>query len=225
MNKKVIAVALALVLAVTACVAGTFAWLTVKTNDVVNTFTTGNIGLTLEETEGGENHEFHMVPGKQLAKDPMITVDKASEDCWLFVKIEEVNNEYKPEGATAGKRYLEYSIATGWTQGTGVDGNGVPENVYYRVVTFDRSDPDNPPVDFVAQVLQGDSTIDGLENGFVTVNEDVDKVMMEAARDSGLPKLVITAYACQYEVVADAQIAWGLLNPSETTPPATEETT
>ena len=30
-----------------------------------------------------------MIPGKTLAKDPMVTVEAGSEACYLFVKVEE----------------------------------------------------------------------------------------------------------------------------------------
>nr|MDY5756504.1 hypothetical protein [Eubacteriales bacterium] len=91
MKKKGLALVLALTLLVVGVVAGTLAWLTAKSDVVTNTFTTSDINITLEETEGGTNKEFKMIPGWTIEKDPKVTVVAGSEDCYLFVKVEELN--------------------------------------------------------------------------------------------------------------------------------------
>ena len=101
MKKAVItAVALTLVLCLT--VGGTLAWLMDKTDAITNTFTAGNVDITLAETQ----RTYKMVPGNTLPKDPKVTVDADSENCWLFVQV-------KAEDVT---NYLEYSIDTTWTE-------------------------------------------------------------------------------------------------------------
>ena len=47
--KKVVALALCAVMLVVGSVAGTMAYLTSSTGDVVNTFTVGNVAITLDE--------------------------------------------------------------------------------------------------------------------------------------------------------------------------------
>ena len=112
--KKVLAMLLAVLMIVTATVAGTVAWLQVETTNVVNTFTDSDINITLDET----TTNYQMVPGNDIAKNPKVTVAAGSEACWLFVEITKSANY---------DQYLEeYVIADGWSSLEGVPG------VYYR---------------------------------------------------------------------------------------------
>ena len=120
---------LALVLVIVCAVGGTVAWLVSKTDPVVNTFTYGNINITLTETTG---NDYKIIPGVDIKKDPKVTVKENSEACWLFVKVEE-------EEGTFVDNKVTYSIADGWTQG---DGTKIPANVYYRAVDAVPSDTD-----------------------------------------------------------------------------------
>lgn len=119
---------LALVLVIGCAVGGTVAWLVSSTNAVVNTFTYGDINITLGETTGSD---YTIIPGVNIDKDPKVTVKKDSEACWLFVKVEE-------EGTFVANK-VTYSIADGWTQG---DGAKIPENVYYRSVDAVKKNTD-----------------------------------------------------------------------------------
>ena len=117
-NRKAFLFALAAVLLIGCSVGGTLAWLTAETDAVKNTFTVGDINITLAETE----REYKMVPGCTIDKDPKVTVKAGSEACWLFVKIEESENL---------DDFITYTVVTGengWTALEGVDG------VYYRKV-------------------------------------------------------------------------------------------
>lgn len=119
MKKKSLALVLALAMIVVCVVGGTLAWLTAKTSDVKNTFTTSDVSITLEETKGGNNKEFKMIPGYTIAKDPKVTVLAGSEKCYLFVKVDKSANF---------DSFMTYDMADGWTALDGVSG------VYYRVV-------------------------------------------------------------------------------------------
>ena len=119
---------LALVLVIGCAVGGTVAWLVSSTNAVVNTFTYGDISITLGETTG---NDYKIIPGVNIDKDPKVTVKKDSEACWLFVKVEE-------EGTFVANK-VTYSIADGWMQG---DGTEIPANVYYRAVDAVTNDTD-----------------------------------------------------------------------------------
>ena len=119
---------LALVLVIGCAVGGTVAWLVSSTNAVVNTFTYGDINITLGETTG---RDYKIIPGVDIPKDPKVTVKKDSEACWLFVKVEE-------EGTFVANK-VTYSIADGWTKG---DGTNIPANVYYRAVDAVTNDTD-----------------------------------------------------------------------------------
>ena len=117
MKKKGLALVLALTLLVVGVVAGTLAWLTAKSDTVVNTFTTSDIKVELKETTGTE---YKMIPGYTISKDPKATVLSGSEECYLFVKLDKSANF---------DTYLEYVIADGWTKL-----EGVTDTVYYRKV-------------------------------------------------------------------------------------------
>lgn len=120
--KKTLTVVIALVLVVVMSVAGTVAYLTASTGPIKNTFTVGNIDISLAESE---NLNLKMVPGSDIAKDPKVTVVGGSEACWLFVKVEK---------STVLDNYVTYNIADGWTVLPGFDG------VYYREVSTKTED-------------------------------------------------------------------------------------
>ena len=107
--KKTLTVLLALVLVIAMSVAGTMAYLT-STDSVTNTFTVGNVTITLDETDVDkygvaipdvprtDANEYRLIPGHSYTKDPIIHVDSLSEDCYLFVKV--VNGIKNYEAAT-----------------------------------------------------------------------------------------------------------------------------
>ena len=126
LSGKLVVTMLAVTLLIGCAIGGTVAWLTAKTEAVVNTFTYGDINITLSETTG---NDYKIIPGVDINKDPKVTVKANSEDCWLFVKVEE-------EGTFVANK-VTYSIADGWTKG---DGTKIPSDVYYRSVTASNAD-------------------------------------------------------------------------------------
>ncbi len=186
MSKRTVAILLALVLLIGCAVGGTLAWLTDKTQEVTNTFTTSDISIELTESK---DLNLKMIPGWTIAKDPKVTVEAGSEACWLFVKIEK-SDSYST--------YLEnYSVRSGWKQGSGKGtdegGDGVPTNVYYRSITSQTT------TDTSFYVLAGEGT-GANANGYVTVKDSVTKEQMNDLNKTGAtqPTLTFTAYACQY---------------------------
>ena len=176
---------LALVLVIGCVAGGTVAWLVAKTDPVVNTFTYGNININLTENAGGVDKQFKIIPGKNIEKDPKITVTAGSEACWLFVKVVE---EHWPTAALKdGTRKVSYAIADGWTP---VDGQ---TNVYYREVKATDTVREFP-------VLKGN---------IVTVSDQLTKDDIQATP----PTLTFTAYAVQKENIADAKTAWEKVTP------------
>ena len=116
MKKKSLALVLALAMIVVCVVGGTLAWLIDKTDPVTNTFTYGDIDITLAETTGTS---YKMIPGYTIDKNPKVTVLADSEKCYLFVKVVKSTNF---------DNFMTCTIADGWTALTGVNG------VYYREV-------------------------------------------------------------------------------------------
>ena len=119
MNKflKVLLIMLCAVVLVVLSVAGTLAWLSARTQTATNTFTAGDISITL--VQNTVQTDTKIVPGKGYTVDPVVTVNAGSEDCYLFVKID------TPENFNT---IFTYTIATGWLELAGTPG------VYYREV-------------------------------------------------------------------------------------------
>lgn len=129
---KAVVILLTVVLLIGCTVGGTLAWLAVKTEPVVNTFSTSDITISLDET----TEEFKMVPGTDIDKDPAVTVAKGSEPCYVFVKINESANL---------DDYIRYDVDSAWKAVSGAEG------VYY--CTVDVLDAD---ADMVIPILVGD---------------------------------------------------------------------
>ena len=179
LSGKLVVAMLAVTLLIGCAIGGTVAWLTANTAPVVNTFTYGDINITLAETTGTN---YKIIPGVDISKDPKVTVKKDSEACWLFVKVE--------QRGTFVTDKVTYSIADGWTKG---DGTNIPENVYYREVPAAAADT-------IFDVIQGNKII---------VSSDLTKAEINTLAEANkTPTLTFTAYAVQKDGIADAATAW-----------------
>ena len=139
--RKVLIIALCAVLLVSISVMGTMAYLTSK-DSVTNTFTVGKVGIELDEAlvdaNGkeitGENakrvkeNKYKLLPGLDYDKDPTIRVADDSENCWLFVKVE--NGIAAIESGSIATQMAEQ----GWTL---VDGT---TNIYGRAAANKAGD-------------------------------------------------------------------------------------
>lgn len=180
-SRKSIAFVAALALVAMLGVGGAIAWLTDTSGPVRNSFTVGDVEITLKESPlsssgmygdpaEGVSNAYEMIPGFTYKKDPVVSVANDSEDCILFVKFEENNNP---------STYLDYvstlSVANGWTQGAG----SIPSNVWYR------------------EVKQGDATKTWrlLADDEITVKADA--VTKQNMSEAAAAELVYTAYAIQ----------------------------
>lgn len=186
--KKALFIMLSAALIVCATVAGTLAWLTDKTEPVVNTFTVGDINITLTESE---NLDLKMVPGQPIEKDPKVTVKAGSEACWLFVKVVRSENF---------KDFMTYDKADGWTL-LKTEGN---TEVYYREVAATTADTD-------IYVLK-DNKVTVRDTVTKTMLEGV-KNAEDGTPNENAPTLTFTAYAVQKDGINDATTAWGKVIP------------
>ena len=176
---KVMLLVLCAALLVAGRVLGTLAYLQMKTGTVTNTFTVGQVAITLQEyginADGSKDtstttttgiSDIKLVPGRVIEKNPFIKVAANSEECYLFAKV--VNG--LGDDATI-------AMAAGWTQVTGTDywvyGTKVAANAEVDIFTSFKC-----------------ST--GVENGKTYTNNAI----------------AVTAYAIQAEGFADAQAAW-----------------
>ena len=178
-NVKVVATLLAIVLLIGCGIGGTIAWLKDETSTITNTFTTSDISITLSEQDPAD-HTAKMVPGATITKNPKVSVTTDSEDCYVFVKIEKSDNF---------DSYIEWSVATGWTELTEDSG------IYWRKVL-------NKDTVREFSILEGDT---------VKVSTDVTKDMMTTAKTS-VPSIAFTAYAIQSANLTSSEMTeiWSL---------------
>lgn len=187
MKKKAIVAVVALVLVLCCAMGGTLAWLVAKTDPVVNTFTYGDINIDLSESD---DLDLKMIPGNSIKKDPVVTVKKGSEACWLFVEVKESENF---------DAFMTYAVEEGWTlydtdeTGSNIETAGNDDYVIYRKVT--------------ASDIDQNFTV--LANNNVTVRGDaVTKKMFAALTEATRPTLTFTAYAVQSDNVTTVADAW-----------------
>lgn len=178
-TSKALLLSLCAVLLVTASVLGTMAYLTSQ-DQVVNTFTVGNVAITLDEKDVdnstlGENdrdkaNAYKLMPGHNYEKDPIVHVDANSEDCYLFVKV--VNEIANIE---AEKTVAQQMTEKGWVAVDAANG------IY--VYTTDKTNP--------AVVTKG-SNITVFEN--FTIAGNVDNTTLATYADK---TITVNAYAIQ----------------------------
>ena len=178
-TSKALLLSLCAVLLVTASVLGTMAYLTSQ-DQVVNTFTVGNVAITLDEKDvdnstPGENdrdkaNAYKLMPGHNYEKDPIVHVDANSEDCYLFVKV--VNEIANIE---AEKTVAQQMTEKGWFAVDAANG------IY--VYTTDKTNP--------AVVTKG-SNITVFEN--FTIAGNVDNTTLATYADK---TITVNAYAIQ----------------------------
>ena len=120
-KKKVFVTVLCAAALVVASVLGTMAYLT-STDSVSNTFTVGNVSITLDEAkvdqygtavtpaERVKKNGYKLIPGRTYIKDPTVHVTAGSEDSWLFVKVVD-----EIAGIEADTTVAAQMAANGWT--------------------------------------------------------------------------------------------------------------
>lgn len=194
-KSKALLLSLCAVLLIAASVLGTMAYLT-STDEVKNTFTVGQVKITLDEAKVDENgkpvegaarvkaNSYKLLPGHTYTKDPTIHVDAVSEDSWIFVKVENGIAAFEAATSTEENGYKSISgqiTANGWTALNGV------ANVYYKPYT--KSDTGSDLIVF-SNFKIADTAND--VQGWATLNATVN----------------ITAYAVQKDGFATAEAAW-----------------
>ena len=183
---KALLLVLCAILLVVASVLGTLAYLKDEAT-VTNTFTVGNVAITLNETDVDEygvaienappvtENEYKLIPGHKYKKDPIIHVDADSEDCYLFVKITDNIADIQAPDTIA-----QQLAANGWAL---VDGE---TDVYYHNAVASKS-TDVPVFDYFKIKGEVESTELATYNG---------------------KNIVVIAYAVQEDGFNNAQAAW-----------------
>ena len=178
---------------------GTLAYLT-DTEAVTNTFTVGQVHISLDEldvdketdtnpnditddeTKGTDKQRdkaniYHLIPGQEYTKDPIVHVRADSESSWVFVKVENGISEIEAASVKDGYQNITDQIAAnGWTKLEGITG---VTNVYYQM--WDKEEDKN---DRDLEVFQNFKIAgDGVDN------DDID--------DYAEKEIKVTAYAIQ----------------------------
>ena len=193
---KVLLTLACVVLLVAASVMGTLAYLTSQ-DAVLNTFSVGSVSLSLDEQDvdgsttnaaRDKANTYHLMPGHEYTKDPTVHVNAASENSWIFVKVENGIAAY--EAATSNeengyKTIADQIAAKGWTKLDGVD------NVYYKEYTKNGTGAD-------LVVFEKFKIADDANNvdGWATINTQNTKIN-------------VIAYAVQKDGFDTASAAWG----------------
>lgn len=189
-GSKSLALVLVCVLLVGGVIGGTVAWLTSTTNEVTNVFTTSDIGVELEET----TETYKMIPGWTISKDPKAKVTSGSEDCYLFIKVEEKIGIVTVGGETyTFDDFIAYAIEEGWTK---LDETKYP-GVYYKVIDEDSEKNVEYNILGSGGYTDADNVKYAWDDNEVLTKPEVTKELMAAINDSDKPSLSFTAYAVQ----------------------------
>lgn len=166
-TKKILALALAAVLLMGITVAGTIAYLQAESETVTNTFAPSGIAIELDEseynaennslvanTEVQANDDYQFIPGRNLPKDPTVTVDATvtDVDIFLFLTVDTTNWTVPAD--------ITYDIDSKWTK--------LENGVYYTTWAAGEDVDFNVLVD--KQIVVGTGLT---ENEMATIPESV----------------------------------------------------
>lgn len=209
--KRIVVAAACAALLVVGSVAATFAYLTSQ-DTVTNTFTVGNVAITLDEAaanadgtliEGADRvkaNSYKLLPGHTYKKDPMVTVESGSESSYIkmtvtFSKANELDAIFAPTGADLTSIFKGYDAAN-WI----AKGNTKDSTANTRTYEFWYKDP--------VAALNGDVELDALFDSITlpgTITNDQLKTI------EGMT-ITVNAYAIQADGFATADSAWAAFN-------------
>ena len=204
--KKAMLMTLCAIILVVATVFGTMAYLT-SDDEVVTTFTVGNVAIKLDEAPVDENgaavsgdrvkaNSYKLLPGHTYDKDPMVTLLKGSETSYVkmtvtFSKASALDAIFAPTGADLTSIFNDYDS----------------KNWIYKDNTKDAT-ADTRTYEFWYKEAVGASTADvALDALFdsITVPSSIDKEQLKTIEGM---TITVNAYAIQADGFADAAAAW-----------------
>lgn len=232
-TKKTLLLVLCAVAVMAASVWGTLAYLTDRST-VENIFSVGNVNITLNEavtdkngqivdvdgdgnpdsrTELGNN--YHLLPGKEYVKDPMITINGGSEEAYVRMIL----TVYNANGVQAlidaddnnGNAIKDYAdLFTGWNDSTWQYVDYTTGNVN-GISTISFEFRYNAPVSgLAADGSEQSVTLEPLFTGIKVPGYATNEQMI-ALMDGGL-KIVVQGHAIQSVSFANADEAWAAFN-------------
>ncbi len=117
LKKKILAAGLAVCMAAIMVTGMTLAYFTDQ-DSKTNTFTVGNVDITLSEPNWVEDSQ--LMPGKTIPKDPTITVASDSQTAYTFMKVQlssdfmELLNSYVAEKQKTDDDYTIADAVSAW---------------------------------------------------------------------------------------------------------------
>ena len=207
MKKRTLALILALVLVFGAAVGGTIAYLT-DTDTVTNTFTVGNVAITLDEAKVDEYgkavtpaervdaNTYKLIPGHNYTKDPTVTVLKDSESSYIkmtvtFSEAAALDAIFAPNGADMTSIFNGYD-STNWIY----KGNTEDTNANTRTYEFWYKEAVAAP--------EGNVVLDALFDS-ITVPDTITGTQLASIKGM---TITVNAYAMQADGFATAEAAW-----------------
>lgn len=217
----------------------TFAWLTAKDEPVVNEFTGSK--LKIELTPDDNQGPYQLIPGMVYELEdsvaPIVTVEKGSVECYLFVVFHEVGTIVNGTSMHLDEFIsYEYNSSENWgvlagTAGTkgewkiGTDENGMPykDYIFYAKTPEDETDLCN----YVCQNLTEDQSFsimakNGNGKAYFQVSDELTKQTVHPYSMQSNPYVTFTAYSIQTlgfkgetlvgteseKATADMELAW-----------------
>lgn len=211
MKKKILVACLCVALAVLTIAGTTLAYLTSK-DEVVNTFTVGNVSIKLDEakvtTDGTavtpaervKANSYKLIPGHTYTKDPTVTVEKGSETSYIkmtvtFSKANELDAIFAPNGANLTSIFNGYD-ETKWI----AKGNTKDATANTRTYEFWYKDT----VDAASADVKLDALFDS-----ITVPGTITADQLATIKDM---TITVNAYAIQADGFSTADAAWEKFN-------------
>ena len=205
--KKAMLMTLCAIILVVATVFGTMAYLT-SDDEVVNTFTVGNVAIKLDEAKVDTNgslvegaarvkeNSYKLLPGHTYDKDPTVTLLAGSEDSYIkmtvtFSKADELDAIFAPNGANLTSIFNGYDSAN-WI----AKGNTKDATANTRTYEFWYKE--------AVGTSTADVALDALFDS-ITVPGTITKEQL--ATIEGMT-ITVNAYAIQADGFADAAAAW-----------------
>ena len=227
-SAKLLCVLCAIVL-VAVSVMGTLAYL-IDEEEVVNTFTVGNVDIKLDEAEVDENgvpvegadrvtgNEYHLIPGQTYVKDPTVTVAAGNEEAYVRMLV--TVTKYAELKEVFGEDFLPETYVTGWDAEkwpcAGITDNG-DNTVTYEFRYFQAVGNRDSEEDLALEPLFTAFTLPGTVNG---------EQLQALAEGEGF-KITVEGHAIQASMLEDADAAWAAFDaqtdPAQETQP--QETT
>lgn len=195
--KKTLTIVMAMVLVAAVAVTGTLAYMSTQSETVTNTFTFGNMTITLDESKVGndgkiipegeegagrtDKNDYKVIPGATVDKDPTVHVEASSEKCYVYVSVQ--NNIVIGTDTVAS-----YELGAGWTK--------IGEDTATHTIVYKYND-----------VVDASSGRQNLTPVFEKVTFDGAKITHENIDQITNKTIVINAYAHQSENIENVTVA------------------